>query len=116
MKYALLIYSRAEDAVEDQAPRPIDARIAAALARPEVAGWVRLKRVESATTVRREQGRTLLTDGPFIESKEFLGGVVLVEADNLDGAIAVAAELEEARARRGAIEVRPIRDEPLAGA
>jgi hypothetical protein len=116
MKYALLIYSQAEDGLEDDGLRPIPAGIADALGRPEVAGWLRLKHVESATTVRREQGKTLLTDGPFIDSKEFLGGIVLVEADNLDGALAVAAELQERRPGRGPIEVRPIREQRLAGA
>jgi hypothetical protein len=116
MKYALLLYSTAEDGLEDQMLRPIEPGIAAALARPEVAGWVRLKHFESATTVRREQGKTLMTDGPFIDSKEFLGGLVFVEADNLDGALAVAAELQEVRPGRGPIEVRPIRELQLAGA
>jgi hypothetical protein len=80
-----------------------------------VTGWLRLQDVESATTVRREQGRTLLTDGPFVDSKDFLGGFILVEAENLDGALAVADELQELRGA-GAIEIRPVREEPLVGA
>jgi hypothetical protein len=47
--------------------------------------------------VRREQRRALLTDGPFIDSKDFLGGFIVVEAENLDGALAVAEELQELR-------------------
>ena len=62
-------------------------------------GWLRLQDVESATTVRHEQGRTLLTDGPFVDSKDFLGGFIVVEAENLDGALAVADELQELQAR-----------------
>jgi hypothetical protein len=62
-----------------------------------VTGWLRLQDVESATTVRREQRRALLTDGPFIDSKDFLGGFIVVEAENLDGALAVAEELQELR-------------------
>jgi hypothetical protein len=77
------------------------------LARPYVTGWVRLHADESATTVRNGEGRTLLTDGPFIETKEFLAGVIVVEADNLDGALAIAQELQDTRIS-GAIEVRPI--------
>ena len=69
------------------------------LARPNITGWLRLQDVESATTVRHEQGRTLLTDGPFVDSKDFLGGFIVVEADNLDGALAVAGELQGLRAR-----------------
>jgi hypothetical protein len=51
----------------------------------------------------------LLTDGPFVDSKEFLAGLVMIEADDLDGALAVAAELQETR-EGGAIEVRPLRE------
>jgi hypothetical protein len=93
----------------------IDAGIAEVLERPNVTGWLRLQEVGSATTVRHRQGRTLLTDGPFVDSKDFLGGFILVEADNLDGALAVAGELQELQGA-GAIEVRPVREEPLVGA
>jgi hypothetical protein len=95
--------------------RRIDAGIAEVLARPNVTGWLRLQDTESATTVRHRQGRTLLTDGPFVDSKDFLGGFILVEAENLDGALAVAGELQELQGT-GAIEVRPVREEPLVGA
>jgi len=80
-----------------------------------VAGWLRLQDTESATTVRREQGGSLLIDGPFVDSKDFLGGFVEVEAENLDGALALAEELQELRPW-GAIEVRPVREEPGLGA
>ena len=56
-----------------------------------------------------------MTDGPFVDSKDFLGGLIVVEAENLDGALALADELQELRAA-GAIEVRPVREEPLVGA
>jgi hypothetical protein len=116
MQYALLIYNPDDD-VADQALRPIDPDIAAVLARPEVTGWIRLHAPGSATTVHRQEGRTLLTDGPFVDSKEFLGGLVVVEAGNLDGALAVAAELAQLRPGRVvAIEVRPIRGEEPSGA
>jgi hypothetical protein len=93
----------------------INARIAEVLARPDVTGWLRLQDADSATTVRHEQGRTLLTDGPFVDSKDYLGGFIVVEAENLDGALAVAGELQEL-IKPGAIEVRPVREEPLVGA
>ena len=116
MQYALLIYNPDDD-VADQAQRPIDPDIATVLARPDVTGWIRLHAAGSATTVSHQEDRTLLTDGPFIDSKEFLGGLVLVEADNLDGALAVATELAEQRpARIVAIEVRPVRGEEISGA
>jgi hypothetical protein len=61
------------------------------------------------------EGRTLLTDGPFIETKEFLVGVIVVEADNLDAALAIAQELQDTRTS-GAIEVRPILEALFHGA
>ena len=62
---------------------------------------------ETATTVRVQDGQTLTTDGPFIETKEALGGYYLLEADDLDGALEVAARIPAARFG-GAIEVRPV--------
>ena len=116
MQYALLIYNPDDD-VAEQARRTIDPDIAAILARPDVTSWIRLHAPGSATTVHRQEGGTLLTDGPFVDSKEFLGGLVIIEADNLDGALAVAAELAELRPRRVvAIEVRPVRGEGPRGA
>ena len=117
MRYALLAYSNsdARDQRTDNEQRRITAGIAEVLARPQVTGWLRLHDPDSATTVRREQGRTLLTDGPFVDSKDFLGGFIIVEAENLDGALAVADELQELQGG-GAIEVRPVLEEPLIGA
>src|SRR3954447_26546047 len=95
MQYALLAYTPAEDT--DRATRPIPGTLAALLDRPHVTGWARLHAEESATTLRNEvrndDGRILLTDGPFIDSKEYLAGLFLIEADNLDGALAIAKEL-----------------------
>ena len=117
MRYALLAYGNVD--ARDQTPegerRRIDAAIAEVLARPNVTGWLRLQNVESATTVRHIQGRTLLTDGPFVDTKDFLGGFIVVEAEHLDDAVAVADELQELRGA-GAIEIRPVRDEPLVSA
>ncbi len=61
-----------------------------------------------ATTVRVQDGRTLTTDGPFVEMKEALGGYLFYEADDLDAAIELAARIPAARLG-GAIEVRPIK-------
>jgi hypothetical protein len=62
----------------------------------------------SATTVRVRDGKTLVSDGPFAETKEMLGGYYVIEAPNLDDAIAIAARIPDARA--GSVEVRPIRE------
>jgi hypothetical protein len=62
---------------------------------------------ETATTVRVQDGKTLTTDGPFVETKEALNGYLVYEADDLDAAIELAARIPAARLG-GAIEVRPI--------
>ena len=64
----------------------------------------------TATTVRVEDGKTIVTDGPFIEAKEALGGFYLVEAGNLDEALELAAACPGAK--WGAIEVRPVMEFP----
>ena len=117
MRYALLAYSNVEvrERRTEEEQRRIETGIAEVLARPNVSGWLRLQNAESATTVRHEQGRTLLTDGPFVDSKDYLGGFIVIEAESLDGALAVAGELQEIRAA-GAIEIRPVREEDLTGA
>jgi hypothetical protein len=114
MRYALLAYAPAEDT--DRATRPIPGNLAALLDRPGVTGWARLHADESATTLRNDEGRMLLTDGPFIDSKEYLAGLFLIDADNLDGALAIAAELLQQTRAGVAIEVRPILDGRFGGA
>ena len=65
-----------------------------------------LKPTTAATTVRVRQSKTLTTDGPFAETREQLGGYYLVEAADLDDAIAIAARIPSAKF--GSIEVRPV--------
>jgi len=74
-------------------------------------GGEALQPVSSATTVRVKNGKTLTTDGPFAETREQLGGFYLVEAKDLDEAIALAAGIPAVRT--GCIEVRPIMPTPL---
>ena len=69
-----------------------------------------LEPVSTATTVRVKDGKTLTTDGPFAETREQLGGFYLVEAKNLDEAIALAAGIPASRT--GSIEVRPVMPTP----
>ena len=114
MKYALLNYSKGEGSGERTASE-VPPGVAAVLERPNVVGWVRLRPAESATTVTLEGRTTLLTDGPFVDSKEFLGGFIMIEAANLDEALAVAAELQELDIT-SAIEVRPVFEQELGGA
>ncbi len=61
-----------------------------------------------ATSVRVREGRTVVTDGPFAETREQLGGYFLVEAADLDQAIAIAERIP--MARKGTVEVRPVID------
>jgi hypothetical protein len=65
-----------------------------------------LQPTTTATTVRVRDGKTMATDGPFAETREQLGGYYLVEAKDLDDAVALAARIPEAK--RGSIEVRPV--------
>ena len=69
-----------------------------------------LQPTSMATSVRVRDGKRLVTDGPFAETREQLGGYFLVEANNLDEAIAVAARIP--MARKGTVEVRPVIDIP----
>ena len=68
---------------------------------------VRLGPPEAATTVRVEDEKTLTTDGPFVSTKEALGGWLLYEADDLDAAIELASRIPAAR-MGGGIEIRPV--------
>jgi hypothetical protein len=70
----------------------------------------RLQPTANATTVRVRDGEQLVTDGPFAETKEQLGGYYLIEADSLDEAIAWAAKLPGSH--HGSVEVRPIAQVP----
>jgi hypothetical protein len=74
---------------------------------PGVTPGVQMQPPETATTVRVQDGRTLTTDGPFVAVKEALGGYFVVEADDLDAAIELAARVPAARLG-GAVEVRPV--------
>jgi hypothetical protein len=66
----------------------------------------------SATTVRVRDGKRLVTDGPFAETREQLGGYMLIDVKDLDEAIAIAARIP--LARTGTVEVRPVREGPPA--
>lgn len=106
MKYLLLVYARESDleAVADEECVDYDAKLRASGA---CVGSEALQPIREATTVRVRDGRITVTDGPFAETKEQLTGFYLVDADDLDAAIRLAAGIPPARV--GSIEVRPIR-------
>jgi hypothetical protein len=66
--------------------------------------------VATATSVRVRNGKRLVTDGPFAETREQLGGYYLIDARDLDEAIAIAARVPPAR--KGTIEIRPVMEIP----
>lgn len=69
-------------------------------------GGAPLQSISTATTVRVREGRALITDGPFAETKEQLAGFYVLECQNLDEAIALANKMPDAQ--YGAIEIRPV--------
>ena len=109
MKYALLIYDTDEawENLSEAEYRSVMGEYMAVSEAPGVYGGAQLQPVSTATTVRVANGETLVTDGPFAEMKEFFGGYYLLEADDLDAALAVAARIPAAR-MGGSVEVRPI--------
>ncbi len=111
MQYLLQIYSGpapvAWEALSEDEQKQVMGEYGAIFQTPGVTGGAQLQPPETATTVRVENGSTLTTDGPFLETKEALGGYYLLEADNLDTAIELAARIPAARLG-GAIEVRPL--------
>ena len=116
MKYMLLIHQGAAatprdpdawESLSEDEQKAVYAEYMAISETPGVTSGLQLQDPETATTVRVQDGKTLTTDGPFVETKEALGGYFLFEADDLDAAIELAARVPAAR-MGGAVEVRPI--------
>src|SRR5947209_2078964 len=116
MKYMLLIHQGttptpeepdAWNALSQDEQKAIDEAYRDISSAPGVTPGERMQPPPMATTVRVQDGKTLTTDGPFVEMKEALGGYLFYEADDLDAAIALAARIPAARLG-GASEVRPI--------
>lgn len=108
MKYMLLIYSNEQDWQEDEREACFieSTQVANDLAeKKQFLGASPLQSVATATSVRIREGKRLVTDGPFAETREQLGGYFLIEAKNLDEAIEVASQIPGAR--KGTVEVRP---------
>jgi hypothetical protein len=114
MKYVMLIYQGStplpgsEESAElsEEEQKQIYADYGALNQTPGVTPGIPMGLPENATTVRVEGGKTLTTDGPFVGMKEAVGGWFVLEADDLDAAIEVAARVPAARLG-GAIEIRP---------
>jgi hypothetical protein len=113
MKYALLIYPK-PGSHEELSPEDYQVALEeyrALAAEDYVLAGEGLEPVDTATTVRRNGVDTLVTDGPFANTKEVLGGFYLIDADDLDRAIAAAERIPAVRLG-GAVEVRPVREYP----
>ena len=113
MQYALLIYDKpgAYDSLSNEERKAISDEYWALREEPGVLGGGGLQPAHTATTVRLHDGSTLVTDGPFADTKEVFGGYYLLEADDVDAAIAIAARLPAARLG-GSIEIRPVLERP----
>jgi hypothetical protein len=111
MKYMLQLYGNTTHeevaALSDEERNALYADWAAIRSAPGVTPGLELGDPSTATTVRVEDGRPLTTDGPFAETKEALGGWFILEADDLDAAIALAARVPTAR-MGGGVEIRPV--------
>lgn len=111
MKYMLLAYG-AEDAWTEQERNECMAESAELCHELAAEGHFLaaspLQPIRTATTLRVRDGRSVVTDGPFAETTEQLGGFYLIEASDLDEALAIASRIPAARV--GSIEVRPIED------
>ena len=110
MQYLALIYET-EASRSKMSPEQQDATMAEygkliADLGPKFIGGNRLRPASSATTIRVRDGKRLVTDGPFAETKEYLGGYFLIEAADLDEAISIASRIPAAR--MDCVEVRPV--------
>ncbi len=109
MKYAMLIHEKPGyvEALAEREQKAVFAEYMALTEDPRARGGAQLQPIETATTVRVQDGQALTTDGPYADTKEVFGGYYVFEADNLDEAIELAAQIPAARLG-GAIEVRPL--------
>lgn len=114
MKYMLLLNN--SDQVE-QTPEALEKIVSAMMEfndevnrRKVVVGGDRLAFPSSATTVRKRGGKTLVTDGPFAETKEWLGGYYIIDVKSLDEALEIASSCPAAE--YGSVEIRPIFERP----
>ena len=115
MKYVALIYQGSTplpgspewSTLSEQEQQAVYADYNTLNSTPGVTPGMPLGLPEDATTVRSEDGKPVVTDGPFVGAKEAIGGWFVVEADDLDAAIEVAARIPAARLG-GAVEVRPV--------
>jgi hypothetical protein len=115
MKYLMLIYMDENKAIPSEAERQKcyveSTEYAHQLhAKGKFLGAAPLQPTSTATSVRRPQGEPLVTDGPFAETREQLGGFFMVDARDLDEAITIASEIPAGK--WGTVEIRPVVEVP----
>jgi hypothetical protein len=106
MQFVLVIYDGGERSVSEEEKQAAYADYAVLSTMENVTGCPPLGLPENATTVRVENGSAVTTEGPYPDVKDAVGGFLVVEAENLEAAVAVAARVPQAR-MGGAVEVRP---------
>ena len=113
MQYALLVYEQpgTYDGLSGEEVEAVSGEYMAIRGEERVVGGAHLQPVTTATTVRQQAGQSVMTDGPFAETKEVFGGYYLVEADDLDVALAIAERIPAVR-MGGSVEVRPLVEMP----
>ena len=109
MKYMLLIYAAEDCWTENERTECMTESMAICKELEAEGQWIAsspLHSVETATSVRVRAGRRQITDGPFAETTEQLGGYYIIDVENLDEAIAIAARIPPAK--KGTVEIRPL--------
>lgn len=115
MQYVMLIIqgstplpgTEAWDALPEEAKKQVYADYGAINSNPNITPGLPMGKLENATVVQVRDGEAITTDGPFVSTKEALGGYFILEAEDLDAAIEIAATVPAARLG-GAIEIRPV--------
>jgi hypothetical protein len=109
MKYAMLIYPNpdGDEGLDAATAEALTAEYLALRADPRCIGGAHLQPGDTATTVRHGGAENLITDGPFADAKEVLGGYFVLEASDLDAALEFAQQIPAVR-MGGAVEVRPL--------
>jgi hypothetical protein len=113
MKYMLLIYGAENSWTPEEREACMIESMAICRELEAEGKWIAsspLHSVDTATSVRVRDGRRQITDGPFAETAEQLGGYYIIDVDNLDEAIAIAAKIPPAK--KGTVEIRPVFDLP----
>ncbi len=113
MKYMLLIYGAESSWTENERKACMIESMGISAELEQQGKWIAaspLHSVTTATSVRIREGKKQITDGPFAETTEQLGGYYIIDVNHLDEAIAIAARLPPAK--KGTVEIRPLFDLP----